>query len=181
MNIKSMVLRLCKSVINITFILLMSCSGGKYKMYDMALDEEIDIGEFIESGEYTPEYCEGRIDRVIKNNPPELKPQLSDKLNLLLSKWATEEEYYRNKKGDSVSLSHSLLDIIKNTKYAYSYFLAEKPMHVFSTCITITHGNIKESEAIFIRVDDIGNIVGDYITDGVVQNKCDDEINCPTL
>lgn len=183
MSIKTMVIRFYKNVIYITFIyfVLMSCSGGKYKMYDMALDEEISIDEFIESGEYIPEYCEGRIDRVIKKIPPVINPQLSDKLNLQLDKWANEEEYYRQKNGDSVVFSHSLVDIIKSTKYAYSYFLAEKPMHVFSTCITITNGNEKENKAIFIRVDDKGNIVGDYVTDGVVQNKCDDDISCPTF
>lgn len=149
-------------------------------MYDMATDKYVSVDDLIESGEYTADYCENRLDRIVKTHPSTLNPTLFGQLNKLLDKWATEEENYRRKKGDSTRYSHSSEDIIKNTKYGYTYLLNSEPMHVFITCIDIIHLEELDYTTIEIRVDNKGNIVGDY-TDGIIQNSCDIKTKCPDL
>ena len=171
-----------KTIFYLTLIFFFfGCSDGKYKMYDMAFDKYIIIDDLIESGEYTPEICEKRIDRIFKTKPPTINPNLSGQLNNLLDKWADEEESFRLKKGDSTRFSHSNDNIIKATKYAYTYFLNEKPMHVFSTCINVVHLKEMDWTTLFIRVDNEGNIIGGFNDHHLVQNSCDKKIKCLDL
>ena len=150
-------------------------------MYDMGDDSYITVDDLIESGEYTPDFCEQRLDRIIKTKPPTINPDLSGQLNKLLDKWATEEEKFRLTKYDSTKFSHSSDNIIKETKYAYTYFIMQEPMHVFSTCINVVHSKEMDYTTLFIRVDNKGVIQGDYNDHGVVQNNCDLKIKCPDL
>jgi len=162
-------------------LLLTCCSGGQYKLYDMAFDNYVTVDDLIESGEYIPHFCGQQLDRIIKTNPPTINPKLSGQLNKLLDKWATEEEKFRLTKYDSTKFSHSSDNIIKNTKYAYTYFLSEEPMHVFSTCIPVTHSKEMNFATLYIRIDNKDEIAGDYTIDGIIMNNCDVKIKCPDL
>ncbi|HEX7414438.1 MAG TPA: hypothetical protein VF411_10390 [Bacteroidia bacterium] len=167
-----------KHILYILLFFLFGCADGKYKMYDMAYDKFISVDDLIESGEYSPEICNGTIDRIFKTKPPTINVALAGQLNSLLDKWATEEETFRIKKGDTLFYSHTSSEIIQETKYEYTYILSEKPMHVFSTCITVKILGKVDFEDVFIRVDNDGNIVGDYSDDSIVQNDCDKETRC---
>ena len=150
-------------------------------MYDMAFDKYVNIDDLIESGEYTVEICEKRIDRIFKTKPLILGINCSSQLNKLLSKWTTEEEKFRRKQGDSTVFSHYVQNITKETKYVYTYILSEKPMHVFTTCISSKKMQKTNCTIIYIRVDHEGNIIGNYSDSSPVQNSCDKDIKCSAL
>lgn len=150
-------------------------------MYDMAFDKYVSIDDLMESGEYTAEICEKRIDRIFKTKPLILGTNLSSQLNKLLSKWAIEEENFRRKQGDSTVFYHYDQNITKVTKYVYTYILSEKPMHVFTTCISSKKMQKTNYTTIYIRVDHEGNIIGNYSISPPVQNSCDKEIKCSEL
>lgn len=162
----------------IALFLLSSCDIGKYKIYDMGNDEYVSVDKLIESGEYKPEICNGTFDKLIKTVPPTINISATKNLNELLNKWANNEEAYRWAKGDSIKFAHNQKDIYELTKYKYTYILSEKPIHVFSTCTIVWHYKERDYFPLFIRIDDKGDIVGEYSDDNIIQNPCDEEYNC---
>ncbi|MBK6835292.1 MAG: hypothetical protein IPG89_13910 [Bacteroidetes bacterium] len=147
----------------------------------MGNDEYVSVDKLIESGEYKPEICNGTFDKLIKTVPPTIKISATKNLNELLNKWANEEEAYRWANGDSIKFAHNQKNIYELTKYKYTYILAGSPTHVFSTCTTVWHYKERDYFPLFIRIDEHGNIVGEYTDSGIIQNPCDKDLNCDSF
>lgn len=142
------------------FSLLQSCTRHvKYEMQNM-LPETVDVTEYVESGTFIPDSCEGRIDKLIK-----VKPRMLDK-----DYEARLEEKLRQ--SDSFkSISKIKPDsLYKTTLYQYSYFVNYEPIDVYKTKIKAGPNTEKE---IFIRLTQAGKIYSGFSENSWVLNKCD--------
>ena len=132
------------------FTILQSCNENiKYEMYNM-MPELVDVTELIESGEYIPDSCNGRIDKLIKVSPKVLDESYEIELEKRLINLKTE--YLKSHKLKANSL-------YRNTVYEYSYLIDFDPIDVYKTKIII-EPNIELD--IFIRLDKTGKIYSDF-------------------
>ncbi len=139
-------------------------------MYNM-LPESIDVTEYIESGEFRPDSCEGRLDRLIKVNPLKLNSTHELQLQGKLRQWKTENNS-RLITNDSDTIKLEDIGLLSKTTYQYSYFITTKPVDVYRTDWIINTIENKQF-CLFIQFDENGNINSNYEDHGWVINSCD--------
>ena len=126
------------------------------------IPENVDVTEYIESGKFLIDSCEGRIEKLTKVNPIVLNKNYEIELRNKLQIW---------KKNYSKSSKNEKLDsIYKSTFYLYSYFIIDEPIDVYKTKINIK-GN-KDIE-LFIRLNQKGKIDSDFSENNWVENNCE--------
>ena len=126
------------------------------------IPENVDVTEYIESGKFLIDSCEGRIEKLTKVNPIVLNKNYEIELRNKLQIW---------KKNYSKSSKIEKLDsIYKSTFYLYSYFIIDEPIDVYKTKINIK-GN-KDIE-LFIRLNQKGKIDSDFSENNWVENNCE--------
>lgn len=143
------------------FSLLQSCNQNvKYEMNNM-LPEIVNVTKYVESGEYIPDSCEGRIDKLIKVNPIVLNKSCEIELEKKLLNWKNSSfKSFKNIKIDS---------LYKKTIYQYSYIIDSEPIHVYKTNIRIQPNTEK---SIFIRLNQNGEIYSDFSENSWVVDNC---------
>lgn len=164
-----------KQLILISTVLVTFHSCGHKKKYEMITMESneipVDVTKYIESGEFLPDSCEGRIDRLIKVKPLILDRSYENVLLSKIDKWKNEyNKWLKNNKRDTIDFK--LSDLYKKTIYQYSYFINSDPIDVYKTKTDIEINGNKDF-CFFIRLDQNGKIFHDYKEDGWVLNSCD--------
>ncbi len=162
-----------RQLIYISTILLtfQSCRHQvKYEMMNMT-PEPIDVTNYIESGEFLPDSCEGRLDRLIKVKPLTLDQSYEIELQNKLDKWKDD---YNNwlRKNSRDTIAFHISDLYKKTTYQYSYMLMADPIDIYRTNTEIEI-NGQNNFMFFIGVDKNGKIFSEYKEDGWVLNNCD--------
>ena len=124
--------------------------------------ESIDVTEYIESGKFVIDSCEGRIDKLTKINPLILNKKYEIELKNKLQIW---------KKNNLKSSKREKLDsIYKSTFYQYSYLISSEPIDVYKTKIKIETNLEKE---MFIRLNQNGKIYSGFSENSWVKNNCE--------
>ena len=145
-------------------------------MTDMSGEQE-DITEYIESGNFKPEYCEGRIDRLIKSTPKILSEKYEDTLQIKLENWRNEYNKWLTRYGKD-TLNIEIKNLSSNTKYQYSYLVSYNLVYDVYRTDTDKEINGNKNFSFFIRIDQNGNFVDDqFKEDGWVINSCGDYKN----
>ena len=160
-----------KQLVPLFFVLIVSSGcGNKYEMTN-SVPEAIDVTEYIESGEFYPDSCDGRLDKLIKTHPRTLDQSYEVELQKKLNHWKNE---YNNwlKENSRDTIVFEINNIVSNTSYQYSYFITDDPIDVYRTDTEIELNEIKKF-SFFIRIDKAGNIFSDYKEDGWIFNNCD--------
>lgn len=133
--------------------------------------ESIDVTDYIISGEFKPDSCNGSIDKLIKTNPKSLDFSYENKLQNKFMTWVQNN-------GDSSLdyLKRGITDIYNKTTYQYSYFITYEPVDVYLTTITFNNTDLKDLN-LFIRLNRKGQITSEYQESGWVTNSCDQKYN----
>lgn len=139
----------------------MSCRH-KYIITNM-LPEQIDVTNYIESGEFRPDSSEGKLERLIKVKPLALGNHYEKVLQEKFDKWKTDyNKLVRIKNIDTIDFK--IAEIHKSTTYQYSYFALHDPIDVYRTVTEIeTKGN--KHLNLFIQLDRNGTVLSDYKED----------------
>jgi hypothetical protein len=135
------------------------------------LPETIDVTSYVESGQFRPDSCEGRLDRLIKQNPIVLNGSYETDLQDKLSKWKSEYNSWLLKHNRD-TIVFSIDGLANKSKYQYSYFVTDEPIDVYRTDLDIEINGNKNFK-LFIRLDKNGRIYSDYKEEGWVSNSCD--------
>jgi hypothetical protein len=152
------------------FALTFASCGRKYEMTNM-LPETIDVTSFVESGQFRPDSCEGRLDRLIKQKPLVLNDNYESILQDKLVRWKTEyNRWLEQHNRDTITFTVDKL--VSKTKYQYSYFRTDEPIDVFRTDLGIEINGNKDFK-LFIGLDKNGEICSDFKEDGWIINSCD--------
>ena len=135
------------------------------------LPETIDVTNYIESDQFRPDSCEGRLDRLIKKKPLPLNSSYENQLQDKLEKWKTEYNNWLTENNRKI-IDFNIPDLVHKTKYQYSYFQTHDPIDVYRTDLGIDiNGN--KAFKLFICIDNDGKIYSDYKEDGWIINSCD--------
>ena len=136
-----------------------------------AIPETIDVTEFIESGEYYPDSCEGRLNKLVKVRPRKLDQTYENELQKKMSQWRNEyNDWLKKNKRDTVFFK--VENLVGKTTYQYSSFMTNQPLDVYRTDTDIELNGIKNFR-FFIEIDNAGNIFSDYQDNGWVYDNCD--------
>jgi hypothetical protein len=152
------------------FALTLTSCGRKYEMTNM-LPETIDVTNYIEDGQFRPDTCEGRLDRLIRLKPMVLDSNFESRLQDKLIKWETEYNNWLLKQNlDTINFTVDKL--ADKTKYQYSYFQTDEPIDVYRTDLGIEINGIQNFK-LFLGLDKNGELYSDYKEDGWIINSCD--------
>ncbi len=155
--------------LNLFSLIVISC-GQKYEMMNM-MPEKMNVTKYIESEEFRPDYCEERLDRLIKVDPLILNESCESELQIKLQQWKDDYNGWLFKNGKD-SIDFHVSDLFRKTKYQYSYFVFYDPINVYRSDLGIEMNGIKEFK-LFIRLDNEGKIYSDYRERGWIINSCD--------
>lgn len=135
------------------------------------LPETIDVTSYVESGQFLPDSCEGRLDRLIKQKPLVLNDNYESILQDKLVRWTAEyNRWLLQHNRDTIIFTVDKL--ISKTKYQYSYFQIYEPIDVYMTDLGIKiNGN--KGFKLFIGLDTNGKICSDFKESGWIINSCD--------
>jgi hypothetical protein len=122
---------------------------------------DVDVRPFIKVG-YKPVYCNGSIEKLIKLKPVDFNKQQRLSLKASFFRWYSEN--YSDKVVDST------FDLMRNTKYQYSYIITDYPVDVYKTEVKINNKNIK----LYIRLDK-DTLITPYAPDSWVESSCDED------
>ncbi|RZK25506.1 MAG: hypothetical protein EOO43_05360 [Flavobacterium sp.] len=126
-------------------------------MSDVIGDDRVDVTELIKSG-YKPIYCQGKIEKLYYS-----KSQKTIKDSNMF--WKTFKAWkIENKRLQNLSER----DILKNTRYKYTYMVGFQPMDVFQTQFRENDS----SHIIFIRQKD-DELVLPFQSHSWVVSNCD--------
>lgn len=153
------------------FVLFFVSCKQKYEMYNMILQKNIDVTSYIRSGEFVPDSCEGRLDRLMKKKPMILDESYEDKLQAKLLKWRIGYNKWLREKGED-TISLTVDKIVDKTSYQYSYFMTNHPVDVYRTNLGIDLAGYKDFK-LYIRAYQNGKIHADYYESGWIINNCD--------
>ena len=126
------------------------------------IPEMIDVSEYVQNGNFIPDSCEGRLDKLIKVKPIILNKSYETELQRKIDKW---------KKSSDVKINYTQ-NLFENTTYQYSYIIRTEPIDVYRTQLETDRNNQKN---IYIRLNQKGQIVSDYSDVNWVQNNCEKE------
>lgn len=145
-------------------------------MVDMS-GELKDVTKFVKSDEFKPEYCEGRLVKLIKTKPKQINKLNEDSLQLKLKNW--EKEYNEwLLKHDRDTLNIEVKSMWLNTKYQYSYLVIYNKIYDVYRTDTKIEINGNKNFSFFIRLNQDGYFVDDkYNEDGWIINSCGDQKN----
>ncbi len=135
------------------------------------LPETIDVTSYIENGQFRPDSCEGRLDRLIKQKPMVLNDSYENGLQDKLIKWKAE---YNNwlLKHNRDTINFTIEKLVSKTKYQYSYFQTDEPIDVYRTDLGVEINDNNDFK-LFIGLDKNGKIYSGYKEDGWIINTCD--------
>ncbi len=150
--------------------LLSGCSPKKYSMYNM-MPMVTDISEFINSGEYLPDSCNHRLNRLKHLTPLKLDGTHEVLLQIKFKKWVADYNHWL-KQNDRDTISANLEFIYEKTKYLYSYLITDSPVDVYRTD-THLRINGKEDMRFYIELNDKGDFISDYSENNFVDTPCD--------
>ncbi len=136
-----------------------------------------DVSKYIKSGEFKPEYCEGRLDRLIKLTPTLINDNYEDALQIKLKNWQkTYNEWLKKNNRDTINIEIEKLSL--NTKYQYSYIIDVDEIYDVYRTDTDAKINGNEKISFFIRVNQNGDFIDDkYHDEGWIINNCGDYKN----
>lgn len=135
------------------------------------LPETIDVTSYIESGQFRPDSCEGRLDRLIKQKPMVLSDNYENILQDKLSKWKDEYNSWLLKYNRD-TINFTVDKLVSKTKYQYTYFQTDKPIDVYRTDLGIEINGNRDFK-LFIGLDQSGEIHSDFKDNGWIINSCD--------
>ncbi|MGX7666692.1 hypothetical protein [Flavobacterium pedocola] len=124
--------------------------------------EMIDVSEYVQNGNFIPDSCEGRLDKLIKVKPILLNKSYETVLQIKIDKW---------KKSSDVKIINTQ-NLFENTTYQYSYILHTEPVDVYKTQLETDSNHQKN---IYVRLNQKGKIISDYSDVNWVQNNCEKE------
>lgn len=153
-------------------ITLFACnnSGIRYVIQNMNGDD-VNVTNLITSGQFLPDSCEGRFEKLIKLKPKVLDDQDETRLQYELSQWIKEyNNWLFNYGREQIDLK--LKNIYKITSYQYSYIIKDDYVDVYRTDTNWEINGIKEFK-LFIRFDKKGKIMTGFKDGGWVINNCD--------
>ncbi len=131
----------------------------------------VDVSEYINSGDFEPDSCKRRLNRLKRTLPKEMSAADEIMLQIKLKKWKNNyNQWLRKNKRDTVVINVDLLNAI--TSYQYSYVITDKPVDVYRTNTSIKINGI-ENLQLFIQVDDKGDFVSDYTENNYLDTSCD--------
>lgn len=149
---------------------LFSCKQKKYEMYNM-MPMTVDVSEYINSGDFEPDSCKRRLNRLKRTSPKEMGVADEIMLQIKFKKWKNNyNQWLRKNKRDTVVINVDLLHTI--TSYQYSYVITNKPVDVYRTNTSIKINGI-ENLQLYIQVDDKGDFVSDYTENNYLDTSCD--------
>lgn len=135
------------------------------------MPETVDVTSYIESGEYFPDSCAGRLDRLIKHKPLLLDESYEIELQGKLAKWKKESNG-NLLESNLDSIDFTVQCLFSRTRYQYSFILTAEPIDVYRTDLGISINGNKDFR-LFIGLDKYGKIVTDYQDTGWIINNCD--------
>jgi hypothetical protein len=127
----------------------------KYPVTDLLYSNYVEAASFINSGEFEPKYCDGRIDKLIRIKPKPIKPNEIKRLSKLINKWLYANNY--------TPFENLIAD---NFKYEYSQLLDRKPIDCYSLTI---NNELK----VYFRIDNERSVYGEISENGWIINFCD--------
>jgi hypothetical protein len=151
-------------------IILSSCKQQKYEMHNM-MPMLVDVSEYINSGDFIPDSCKHRLNRLKRTSPLVLDESHETLLQIKLKKWkANYNHWLRQNKRDTVYFN--LESLAKRTKYQYSYVITDKPVDVYRTDTPLSINGI-ENIHFYIQLDDKGEFVSDFSENNYQDTSCD--------
>jgi hypothetical protein len=122
--------------------------------------EEIDVTDLIKSGNYLPDSCDGRLNRLIRTTSVPYQIDMPRLKNIVVQ-WTIDNH---------IASSQGFTYLPPN--YKYSYIIFKKPIDVY----TITFQRYlptPKNYTLYFRVDDTGNLMPELSRDGWIS--CDKE------
>ena len=142
-------------------LFLFAC-GERYTMTN-TLPEEVDVTEWVTNKGYKPEYIDGRIDRLINPNPPEINQKDKVDLSFMAYTWFALNVH----KVDSLHM--------ENIEYKYSYIISYEPVDVYCARVLTKDTAI----TLYFRKGD-GKIITPINSEGwVIRSEEEDTITPP--
>lgn len=135
-------------------LLLIGCQRNAV-MTNMLNGDEINVQPLINKG-YRPIYSNGAIVKLITPSPHIFSNGEKELLDKSFKEWCKSKKLDLN------------IDILKNTKYKYSYIIIDDPVDVYETDVIIK----KQIKKIFIRVCK-DSIITPYSSIDWIQNSSD--------
>jgi hypothetical protein len=120
------------------------------------LPEEMDVTEFIESGKYEPDSCNGHLVGLIKIAPKVINPKADTLIIKGLRLW------YQNK---GIKIQSS--DVPATSSYRYTCFASNKPWDVYSMTL-----KVDSIQVLFFRYNDNAQLEEGFSTEGWIINDC---------
>jgi hypothetical protein len=131
-------------------------SDFEYPIHDMLYSKYVDATPFIRRNEFRPEYCEGRIDKLIRLNPKTINKDTEEGLKAALDQWKFQNEH------DIVQSS-----IHDKLRYRFTQFFNRKPIDNYELFLT-------DECSLHIRFADDGTIFGGFNDHPWVSNSCEE-------
>jgi hypothetical protein len=148
-------------IVFLLLILILTSCNKRYKLSNM-VPEEIDVTNFIESGDYLPDSCKGQLNRLtrIHNSSYQIDTL---RVKQMIVQWTIDNHI------------ESTQDITYSSpKYKYTYFITTEPIDVYS--ISFRHYlPAPKDYRLYFRIDNTGKLISGLSTDSWVTTKCDGE------
>jgi hypothetical protein len=154
-------MKLSSKIVLLLLTLSLTFCSRRYKMHNM-LSEEIDVTHFIESRNYLPDCCDGRLDRLFRTQPASYQIDTVS-LKHMIAQWAID-----NHIESAQGLTYSSLN------YRYTYFITNDPINVYSIIFQL-YMPAPEDFRLFFRIDHSGKLISGLSKEGWVINGCDEE------
>ena len=162
--------RLLLSFALIFILLLGSCKPHKYEMNNM-MPLPVDISEYINTGEFEPDSCKKRLNRIIRTSPLKLDESYEVMLQIKLKKWRDNYNHWL-RKNNYDTIYFNLESLHKMTQYQYSYIITDSPVDVYRMDTPLQINGMNRM-SFFIQLDNKGEFVSDFNENNFLDTSCD--------
>ncbi len=149
---------------------LSACKNKKYEMYNM-MPMQIDISDYVNSGEFEPDSCRHRLNHLKRKSPLLLDESREILLQIKLKRWIAEYNRWL-KKNNRDTLNLGVERLFEKTRYQYSYLITDKPVDVYRTDTPLSINGVINI-CLFIQLDEKGDFISDYDENNFVDTPCD--------
>lgn len=160
---------LISTIIALVFI---SCKHQKYEMNNM-MPMPVDISDYINSGDFEPDSCKHRLNRIKRTSPRGLDQSYETMLQIKLKKWKDNYNLWLKKnKHDTIYFNPEALSLFAISKYQYSYVITDKPVDVYRTDTPLRINDI-DNIRFYFQLDENGEFVSDFSENNFLDTPCD--------